>query len=51
MSQEQLEQYIENYCEYLVEEGVAVRMENGRYRMKTEEEIEKEIQDIVNSDE
>ena len=41
------EQYIQQYLDYLVMEGVAVKMENGNYRMKTPEEIEVELEKVI----
>lgn len=40
------EQYIQKHLDYLVTEGVVVKMENGNYRMKTSEEIEFELEEL-----
>ena len=49
LSPEDREKTVQQYLDYLVTEGVAVLMDNGKYRMKTEKEIENEIQNIYNS--
>jgi hypothetical protein len=49
LSLEDREKAVQQHLDYLVTEGVAVLMDNGKYRMKTEAEIETEIQNIYNS--
>jgi hypothetical protein len=49
LSQENREKTVQKHLDYLLSEGVVVLMDNGNYRMKTEKEIEKEIQNIYNS--
>jgi|LauGreDrversion4_2_1035121.scaffolds.fasta_scaffold3787255_2 hypothetical protein len=46
-SQEDLENWIQNYCEYLVAEGIAGEKSNGKYYIKTEEQIKKELEEII----
>ena len=46
-SQEDLENWIENYCKYLVAEGIAGEKTNGKYYIKTEEQIKKELEEII----
>lgn len=45
-SQEALEQEIQLQLKYLVEEGFAIELPNGNFRMKTQEELEEEIEAI-----
>lgn len=45
-SQEALEQEIQLQIKYLVEEGFAVELPNGNFRMKTQEELQKEVEEI-----
>ena len=40
---------IESELKYLEKEGVVVKMSNGNYRIKTQKEIQQEIQNIINS--
>lgn len=40
------EEYIQKHLDYLVLEGVAVKMKNGNYRLKTSEEIEVELEEL-----
>lgn len=46
-SQEDLENWIQNYCEYLVTEGIAGKKSGGKYYIKTEEQIKKELEEII----
>lgn len=46
-SQEDLENWIENYCKYLVAEGIAGEKTNGKYYIKTESQIKKELEEII----
>jgi hypothetical protein len=45
-SQEEMEDYIQNELNYMVEEGLAVQLPNGNYRLKTSEENQKEL-DVI----
>ena len=45
-SQEALEQEIQLQIKYLVEEGFAVELPNGNFRMKTQKELQKEVEEI-----
>lgn len=45
-SQEELETHIQNELKYLVEEGFAIELPNGNFRMKTQEELQEEIEEI-----
>ena len=45
-SQEDLEQEIQLQLKYLVEEGFAIELPNGNFRMKTQEELQEEIEEI-----
>ena len=45
-SQEALEQEIHLQLKYLVEEGFAIELPNGNFRMKTPEELQEEIEEI-----
>lgn len=45
-SQEALEQEIQLQLKYLVEEGFAIELPNGNFRLKTQEELEEEIEQI-----
>ena len=45
-SQEALEQEIQLQLKYLVEEGFAIELPNGNFRMKTQEELQEEIEEI-----
>jgi len=46
-SQEDLENWIQNYCNYLVAEGIAGETTDGKYYIKTEEQIKKELEEII----
>lgn len=35
--------------EYLIEEGMAVKLSDGRYRLKTERELEQEMEMLINA--
>lgn len=43
------EKCVQDYLNYLEAEGVAIKMSNGKYRMKTQKEIQKELDNIVNN--
>ena len=45
-SQEALENEIQLQLKYLVEEGFAIELPNGKFRMKTQQELEEEIEAI-----
>ena len=45
-TQEKLERYIQAQLDYQVAEGIAVRMENGNYRLKTEKELKQDLESI-----
>jgi len=45
-SQEALEQEIQLQLKYLVEEGFAIELPNGNFRMKTPEELQEEVAEI-----
>lgn len=45
-TQEKLEQYIQAQLDYQVAEGIAVRMENGNYRLKTKKELKQDLESI-----
>jgi hypothetical protein len=34
--------------EYMIEEGMVVRLSDGRYRLKTERELEREMEVLLN---
>lgn len=40
---------VENELNYLEKEGIVIKMPNGKYRIKTQKEIEQEIQNILNN--
>lgn len=42
-SQEALEQEIQLQLKYLVEEGFAIELPNGKFRTKTQEELQEEL--------
>jgi hypothetical protein len=45
-SQEALEQEIQLQLNYLVEEGFAIELPNGKFRMKTQQELQEEILEL-----
>ena len=45
----ELEQHVQLYFDYLVKEGVVIKMENGNYRLKTKEEKTKEMNAILSN--
>lgn len=45
-SQEALEQEIQLQINYLIEEGFAIELPNGKFRMKTQEELQEEVEEI-----
>ena len=45
-SQEDLEIHIQNELKYMVAEGLAVQLPDGKYRLKTPEENQKEIEEL-----
>ena len=48
MTQKEKRQAVVDTLEYLIAEGMAVRLSNGRYRLKTERELEKEMEALLN---
>ena len=49
LTREELEEQVRHSLEYLVTEGVVIQHGNS-YRLKSEEEIEQELEDIENGD-
>jgi len=49
LSDEERIDCVQTMLNYLESEGVVAKMANGNYRAKTEQEIQQEIQDILNS--
>lgn len=47
-SEQNIEEQVKRALAYLIAEGLVVE-EEGLYRMKTEEEIQQELQAIINS--
>ena len=45
-SQEALENEIQLQLNYLIQEGFAVELPNGKFRLKTQEELQEEIEEI-----
>lgn len=45
-SPEALENEIQLQLNYLVEEGFAIELPNGKFRMKTKEELQEEVEEI-----
>ena len=45
-SPEALENEIQLQLKYLVEEGFAIELPNGKFRMKTKEELQEEVEEI-----
>ena len=45
-SQEALESEIQLQINYLIQEGFAIELPNGKFRMKTREELEEEIAEL-----
>ena len=43
------EQQVQLHLDYLLSEGVVIKLENGNYRLKTENEIADELTDIENN--
>jgi hypothetical protein len=39
---------VENTLKYLVEEGIAVKLKDGNYRLKTDLELEEELNNLLN---
>jgi hypothetical protein len=48
MTYKEKHQAVVDTLEYLIEEGMAVRLSDGRYRLKTERELEKEMEALLN---
>jgi hypothetical protein len=48
LSLEEREEMIQSHLNYLLEEGVVKKM-GDKYRLKTDKEIQKELQDILQS--
>jgi len=49
LSEEDKIKVVQHHLNYLEKEGIAVKMPNGNYRLKTEKEIKQEIENIINS--
>lgn len=45
-SPEALKNEIQLQINYLIEEGFAIELPNGKFRMKTQEELQEEVQEI-----
>jgi len=45
---EEVETHVKKSLQYLLDEGVIVKI-NDKYRLKTKKEIDKELQNILNS--
>lgn len=45
-SQEALEKEIQLQINYLIQEGFAVELPNGNFRLKTKEELQEEVEEI-----
>lgn len=43
MNKQEKEKSVKDVLKYLIDEGFAVKLPNGTFRMKTEEEIKREI--------
>ncbi len=43
------EQQVQLHLDYLLSEGVVIKLENGNYRLKTENEIADELKDVENN--
>lgn len=48
LSSEEREEMIQSHLNYLLEEGVVKKI-GDKYRLKTDQEIQKELQDILQS--
>lgn len=49
LTEDQKIEVVQHHLNYLEKEGMVVKMKNGNYRLKTEEEIKQELEDIINS--
>lgn len=49
LSEDQQMEAVQHHLNYLEKEGMVVKMKNGNYRLKTEKEIQQELENIINS--
>lgn len=47
MTLEEKRQAVVDTLEYLINEGMAIKLSDGRYRLKTERELEKEMEALL----
>lgn len=48
MTYKEKRQAVVETLEYLIAEGMAVKLKDGRYRLKSEKELEKEMEALLN---
>lgn len=48
MTQVEKRQAVEDTLKYLIEEGMVIKLSDGRYRLKSESELELEMDRILN---
>ena len=48
MTNKQKHQAVEKALQYLIEEGMVIKQNDGKYRLKTELELKKEMEVILN---
>jgi hypothetical protein len=48
MTNKEKKQKVINTLEYMINEGMVVKLSDGRYRLKTERELEKEMEALLN---
>jgi hypothetical protein len=48
MTYKEKRQAVVETLEYLIAEGMAVKLSDGRYRLKTERELEQEMEALLN---
>lgn len=48
MTYKEKRQAVEDTLQYLIDEGMAVKLKDGRYRLKTERELEQEMEALHN---
>jgi len=49
LTEDQRIEVVQHHLNYLEKEGMVIKMSNGKYRLKTEKEIQEELENILNS--
>ena len=49
LTEDQRIEVVQHHLDYLEKEGMVIKMANGNYRLKTEKEIQEELENILNS--